>query len=40
MDFLFVRCEKTKKNNIITETLHLYYGYVKNIDFYRNKYKI
>ena len=40
MDFLSVKCEKSRKNNNITKVLHLYYGYVKNIDFYVNKYKI
>lgn len=40
MDFLSVRCEKSQKNNYITKVLHLYYGYVKNIDFLPNNYKI
>ena len=40
MDFLFVKSEKKDKNNIITRMLQLYYGYVKNIDFCVNKYKI
>lgn len=40
MDFLFVKCEKTKRKHSITKILRFYYNYVKSIDFLANKDKI
>ena len=40
MDFLFVNLNISMKIDIITVVLHLYYDWIKNIDFFLKNYKI